>query len=72
MVLGPSGILAVHPARQDQSTNRHMRALMWPNGSNAKMYSGEKADRIRGGNNEYIWIDELGAIQTAMCGTKPC
>jgi phage terminase large subunit-like protein len=27
------------------------------------MYSGEKADRIRGGNNEYIWVDEIGAIQ---------
>jgi predicted phage terminase large subunit-like protein len=62
MVLGPSGILAVHPARTRPKYEPSYARLMWPNGSNAKMYSGEKADRIRGGNNEYIWIDELGAI----------
>ena len=62
-VLGPSGILAVHPAKTRPNYEPSYARLMWPNGSNAKMYSGEKADRIRGGNNEYIWVDEIGAIQ---------
>ena len=61
-VLGPSGILAVHPAKTRPKYEPSYARLMWPNGSNAKMYSGEKSDRIRGGNNEYIWVDELGAI----------
>lgn len=63
MVLGPSGILAVHPAKDRPKYEPSYARLMWPNGTNAKMYSGEKSDRLRGGNNEYIWIDELGAIQ---------
>jgi phage terminase large subunit-like protein len=62
MVLGPSGILSVHPARTRPKYEPSYARLQWPNGSNAKMYSGEKSDRIRGGNNEYIWIDEIGAI----------
>jgi phage terminase large subunit-like protein len=62
MVLGPSGILAVHPAKDRPKYEPSYARLMWPNGSNAKMYSGEKSDRLRGGNNEYIWFDELGAI----------
>jgi phage terminase large subunit-like protein len=63
MVLGPSGILTVHPAKDRPKYEPSYARLMWPNGTNAKMYSGEKSDRLRGGNNEYIWIDELGAIQ---------
>jgi phage terminase large subunit-like protein len=62
MVLGPSGILAVHPSKTRPKYEPSYARLMWPNGSSAKMYSAEKSDRLRGGNNEYIWIDELGAI----------
>jgi phage terminase large subunit-like protein len=62
MVLGPSGILAVHPSKTRPKYEPSYARLMWPNGSGAKMYSGEKSDRLRGGNNEYIWIDEIGAI----------
>jgi phage terminase large subunit-like protein len=62
MVLGPSGILSVHPSKTRPKYEPSYARLMWPNGSIAKMYSGEKSDRLRGGNNAYIWIDEIGAI----------
>jgi predicted phage terminase large subunit-like protein len=62
MVLGASGILSVHPPTERPKYEPSYARLLWPNKSIAKMYSGEKSDRLRGGNNEYIWFDELGAI----------
>jgi len=62
MILGPSGLLAVHPAKTRPKYEPSYSRLVWPNGSVAKAYSAEKSDRVRGGNNEYVWIDELGAI----------
>jgi predicted phage terminase large subunit-like protein len=62
MILGPSGLLAVHPAKDRPKYEPSYSRLVWPNGSMAKAYSAEKSDRVRGGNNEYAWIDELGAI----------
>jgi predicted phage terminase large subunit-like protein len=37
--------------------------VVWKNGTIARLISAENgAERVRGGNNEYIWIDELGSI----------
>jgi predicted phage terminase large subunit-like protein len=63
MVLGPSGILSVHPAKDRPKYEPSYARLLWSNKSIFKMHSGEKSDRLRGGNNEYIWMDELGAIE---------
>ena len=63
MVLGPSGIIAVHPPKDRPKYEPSYARLTWPNGTTAKMYSAEKSDRLRGGNNEYIWFDELGAME---------
>lgn len=63
MVSGPSGILACHPPSITPVYEPSYARVVWPNGSVAKMYSGEKGDRVRGGNNELLWIDEVGAIE---------
>lgn len=37
--------------------------VVWPSGSVAKLFSAEKGqERVRGGNNEILLIDELGSI----------
>lgn len=38
--------------------------VVWPNGAVAKLISAEKGEeRVRGSNNELVWVDELGSIQ---------
>lgn len=63
MVLGASGIIAVHPPKDKPKYEPSYARVVWNNRSVFKMYSGEKGDRVRGGNNEFIWMDELGAIE---------
>lgn len=62
MVLGPSGVMEVHPEDEKPEWNVSYAKLGWKNGSIAYAYSAENADRVRGGNNSLIWIDEVGSI----------
>ena len=60
MVEGVSGLLAVAKAHRrrlawEPGTGR----LAWPNGSEARLYSGDSPDGLRGPEHDYAWCDEL-------------
>jgi phage terminase large subunit-like protein len=58
MVEGPSGILATSNPAFRPLWEPSRRRLLWPNGFIAHGYSAEEADRIRGANVGFAWLDE--------------
>lgn len=63
LVLGTSGILACCPKHERPIYQSSKAKLIFPNGAVMKMYSAEKADRLRGGNFDTLAMDELAAWQ---------
>jgi len=66
MVEGVSGLLSVarrHGVnlRWEPSLNR----LVWPNGSQAQLFSGDNADGLRGFEHHFAWADELAKWRQA-------
>ena len=66
MVEGVSGLLSVgrrfrKKMRWEPSTGR----LAWPNGSEAKLFSGDNADGLRGPEHDFAWADELAKWREA-------
>lgn len=63
MVEGESGIVATaHPAfrpRYEPSKRR----IVWPNGSQATLFSGDEPDRLRGPQHHRAWVDEWMAFR---------
>jgi phage terminase large subunit-like protein len=60
MVLGESGILACSPIfwfRPEYVSSK--RLILWPNGSEAHLYSAEKPDLLRGPQFHFAWGDEF-------------
>ncbi|HET9335123.1 MAG TPA: terminase family protein [Sphingomicrobium sp.] len=60
MIEGVSGLLAIARNRRvrvnwEPSLNR----LTWPKGSEAKLYSGDNPDGLRGPEHHFAWADEL-------------
>jgi len=58
MVEGPSGVLATSNPAFRPLWEPSRRRLVWPNGFIAHGYSAEEADRIRGANVGFAWLDE--------------
>lgn len=54
-----SGILAVCPPWNRPTYNANTHKITWPNGAVVEVFSAEKADRIRGANLEFGWVDEF-------------
>jgi phage terminase large subunit-like protein len=61
MVEGESGLKSVLPAKWILSWNRSMGELVLINGSQAKIYSAEDPDQLRGPQFHRAWADELAA-----------
>lgn len=61
MVNGESGIIACAPPWCRPVYRSSLRLVQWPNGSEAKMYSADKADQARGPQHHAGWGDELAA-----------
>lgn len=61
MVIGESGILHVSPPwfRPRYFPSRSL--ILWPNKSQAHLYSAEEPDLLRGPQHHYLWGDEFGA-----------
>lgn len=59
MVEGESGLLAVAPPVQRPRFQPSLRLLSWPNGSQARLYSAEQPDQLRGPQQHFAWCDEL-------------
>lgn len=60
---GPSGILSQAPNHFRPHHSPGHRKLIWPNGTETTLISSEKPDRIRGGNFDRGWFDELSYWQ---------
>jgi phage terminase large subunit-like protein len=61
MIEGPSGLLAVAPARFRPTYEPSKRRLEWPNGAVAYSFSSEEPDRLRGPQFDLAYCDELAA-----------
>lgn len=59
MVEGESGLLARVPAGGDVEFVPSLKQLRWPNGSQARLFSGGEPDALRGGQFDFAWGDEF-------------
>lgn len=60
MVEGVSGLLSIaRRFRKRLKWEPSLGLLKWPNGSEAKLFSGENADGLRGPEHDFAWCDEL-------------
>ena len=66
MVGGESGILASSAPDFRPEYIPSQRLLKWPNGSEARLFSSEKPEDLRGPNFHCAWIDELAKYSTAQ------
>ena len=66
MVEGVSGLLAVAGRyRRRLLWEPSLDRLRWPNGSQAKLFSGDSADGLRGPEHDFAWADELAKWRQA-------
>jgi phage terminase large subunit-like protein len=61
MVLGESGIIECCPPWMRPAYRPSLRLVVWPNGSQAHMYSADKPDQVRGPQHHAGWGDEVAA-----------
>ena len=66
MVGGESGVLATSPPDFRPEYTPSQRSLKWPNGSEARLFSSEKPEDLRGPNFHCAWIDELAKYDHAQ------
>lgn len=59
MVKGDSGILACSPPDYRPTYVANRRALVWPNGTEALIFSAIEPDQLRGPQFDCAWCDEL-------------
>ncbi len=59
MVEGESGLLDMAPKGQRPTWQPALKRLTWPNGSEARLFSGAEPDRLRGGQFDFAWGDEF-------------
>lgn len=59
MVLGESGLLAVHPPEFRPSYHPSKRLVEWPNGAQAWLYNAVEPDQLRGPQHDGAWCDEM-------------
>ena len=66
MVLGESGLLAVHPKDFRPEWSPTNRCVTWPNGAKAWTYNATEPDQLRGPQHDGAWTDELAKFQYAQ------
>lgn len=70
MVLGESGVIAVSPPWCRPVYKPSQRLVLWPNGSQAAMYSADKPDQLRGPQHQFAWPDEFAAWRRTEAWTN--
>ena len=60
MVYGDSGILACSPPDRRPDWIASRKLLRWPNGAEARIYSAQDPEGLRGPQFDAAWVDELG------------
>lgn len=63
MINGPSGICTVSPPDYRPKYIANRKALVWPNGVEAQVFSGIDPDQLRGPQFQIGWVDELCKFQ---------
>jgi phage terminase large subunit-like protein len=66
MVLGESGLLAVHPKDYRPEWSPTNRCVTWPNGAKAWTYNATEPDQLRGPQHDAAWTDELAKFDHAQ------
>lgn len=59
MVFGDSGIIACSPPDRRPKWVATRRTLVWPNGAEAMVFSGNDPEALRGPQFDAAWVDEL-------------
>lgn len=59
MIEGVSGILACSSQLDRPDYNPSLKRLVWPNGSQAGVFSSEDYEELRGPQHHWVWCDEL-------------
>lgn len=59
LVEGQSGLLSITPPAERPKWEPSRHRLVWRNGSEARLYSGESPERLRGPEHHYAWCDEI-------------
>lgn len=62
MVLGESGILSVFPPDQQPEYQPSYARVVFHNGAEAKLFSAEDPNRLRGPQHDLCWMDEPASI----------
>lgn len=65
MVFGDSGIMACSPPDRRPTWVASRRALVWPNGAEAMVYSAHDPEALRGPQFDGAWVDELAKWKKA-------
>lgn len=60
MVEGPSGLLAISPPDFKPRLIASRQLVIWPNGAEARLFSAERPDALRGPQFDAAWCDEIG------------
>lgn len=63
MVLGESGLLAIHHRDFRPTYEKTNRCITWPNGAKAWLYNATEPDQLRGPQHDAAWVDELAKFQ---------
>lgn len=63
MVLGESGLLAVHSKDFRPTYHPSKRVVVWPNGAQAWLYNAVEPDQLRGPQHDAAWCDELAKFR---------
>lgn len=56
---GPAGILSISPPYERPAWEPSKGLLTWPNGTQARVYSGANPNEFRGPQFHWLWADEL-------------
>lgn len=65
MIEGPSGLLEQTPPNERPRWVARDRELHWPNGVVGTLYTTEEPERLRGGNHDFAWCEEMGSWRNA-------
>lgn len=60
---GSSSIMEISPPWFKPRYIPSNRKVLWPNGSHATTYSGDKPDQLRGPQHHFAWVDELAKFE---------
>jgi phage terminase large subunit-like protein len=61
MVEGESGVLAISAPDFKPEYQPSKRRVIWPNGSQATLFSAEEPDALRGPQSHFAWCDEVAS-----------